>query len=284
MSKNLFGFVTFGGTEFSKLAFESIMNTVVRNSFDVFVVVGKPGDSETIRWLDSIGVDYAIHTENFGFPYGINDIYDYAWKHNNYDNLIILGNDVILYPYSGDSLINLANQSDYSVISALQYDVRDLVGQFPQARKYFKGENYIIDDFSAKPWELFTGYSEEDDIAHMRMYDIQNMCLYKREVFEKIGYTDVNFYPAYFVDNDYANRIVRADIKSCTLLNARFFHFWSRVVKQGSGGSNHHFFENNKKYYRMKWGGDVGRELGHPELGIFSRDHELGVIRNWRKS
>ena len=66
----------------------------------------------------------------------------------------------------------------------------------------------------------------------------------KRDIFDRIGYTDVNFYPAYFVDNDYAKRIQLAEIKCCTLQNARFFHFWSRVFKQGSGvGANSCFWK-----------------------------------------
>jgi hypothetical protein len=119
MAENLFAFCTFGLLQFTKLAVESIRNTV-KNEFDLFVVVGKPDDFETKQWLDEQNISNIMHTENMGFPVALNDIYDYAWKTNNYKHLILLGNDVILYDYAGDSLINLANSSDYKIISAME--------------------------------------------------------------------------------------------------------------------------------------------------------------------
>jgi GT2 family glycosyltransferase len=281
MTENLFAFCTFGLLPFTKLAVESIRNTV-KNEFDLFVVVGKPDDFETKRWLDEQNIPNIMHTENMGFPVAINDIYDYAWKTNNYKNLILLGNDVILYPFAGDSLIDLANNSDYKMVSAMEYDVRMLVKDFPETSKYFSGEKFIIDDFSGKPWERFTNFSDEPILVDMELHDIQNLCLYKRDVFDKIGYVDVNFYPAYFVDNDYAKRIDLAGIKCCTLENARFFHFWSRVFKQGSGGSTDYYFESNERYYMQKWGGEFGKETKFPKIEIFSREDELKTIRKWR--
>ena len=281
MTKNLFAFVTFGLPEFTQLTIQSIKETVT-SPYDIFAIVGKPGDDETKNLLDAENIPCKVHTENLGFPASLNDIYDYAWKEHDYDNLILLGNDVILYPYAGDSLISVANTTDYEIISGLQYDVRDFTKDFPETRKYFSGDNYIINDFSSQPWKQFTGYSDKEEIAPMQLVDIQNMCLYKRETFDKIGYTDVNFFPAYFVDNDYARRIHLSNIKCCTLNNARFFHFWSRVFKQGSGGSTDYYFECNLRYYRQKWGGYVGKEKNIPELGIFSRENELKTIRRWR--
>lgn len=322
----LFAMCTFGGLEFTKLAVQSIRETV-KNPYEIFVIVGKPGDTDTLDYLNQEGISYKVHTENLGFPVALNDIYDYAWKveeaynryclvefnmsncnlfreHDygsfdrytleefknlpwlvkefTYENLVLLGNDVILYDYAADSLIDLANSSDYKIISAFQYDVRDLIDEFPETSKYFKGEKLIINDFSGEPWKKFTNYSEESKIADMQLCDIQNLCLYKRDAFDIIGYTDVNFFPAYWVDNDYARRIELAGIKSCTLKNARFFHFWSRVFKQGSGGSTDYYFECNERYYKQKWGGEFGKETKTPNIKIFSRDNELKIVRKWR--
>lgn len=283
MSKNLFGFVTFGNLEFTKLAVKSIRDTVKENEYEMFSIVGKPGDVETHQWLLSQNIPHIIHGENMGFPCGVNDIYDYAWKTFNFDNVILLGNDVVLYPHAADSLINLANTSDYEVISALQYDVRDLIKEHPETARYFSGGNFNFTDFSSRPWDVFVSESDSEvRIGDMQLYDIQNLCLYKRGAFEKVGYTDVNFYPAYFIDNDYARRIILSGIKCCTVLSARFFHFWSRTVHQGSGGSTNFYFESNKKYYRRKWGGDFGREKKHPDILINSRDLEQQIIKHWR--
>ena len=281
-SKTIIGIVTYGGINFTKLAVESIRDTTTK-SIDFYIIVGKPGDQETIDWLRESKIRYKIHDQNYGFPYGINDIYDYAWKYANHDNLIITGNDIVAYPYCIDSLINLAESSDYSVISALQYDVRSLVKEFSGTKSCFKEPNFQFTDFSKKPWEVFKDYSSELSIASMQLYDIQNCCLYKKEYFKKVGYLDINYYPAYYVDNDLAKRIINSGIKCCSLTNARFFHFWSRVINQLGGGSNSHYFENNRKYYISKWGGEVGKETKVPETGIFTREHELEIIEFWKK-
>lgn len=281
MTKTLISCVTFGNLQFTKLAIESIKETT-KNTYDLYVIVGKPDDIDTVEWLHDQNIPYKVHDKNYGFPASINDIYDYAWKEHSYDNLIIYGNDIIAYPYAIDSLINLAEESDYELISALQYDVKSLIAEHPETRQYFDGPNYIFRDFESKPWELFTNYSRNYSIGDMQLLDIQNLGLYKKSLFDKVGYTDVNFYPAYFIDNDYARRISLTDAKYCTLGNARFYHAWSRTIHQGSGGSTDHQFVNNSNYYRMKWGGDFGHETRRPPLKIDSREQELETIEFWR--
>lgn len=283
-SKVLVGVATFGNTDFTKLTIESIRET---SSYDLdfFIVVGKPGDSETLNWLSTEpDIKFKVHTENKGFPASVNDIYDYAWVENNYDYLIIAGNDIVAYPHAVDSLIHLADISDYEVISSNQVDIRTFLSLFPEHRKYFGGENLIFRNFNCKCWEDFKEYSPILSINHMALLDIQNLCIYKKSVFDKIGYTDVAFYPAYFIDNDYARRIVLAGIKCCSLSNSRFLHFWSRTIKQGSGGSTNHYFENNRAYYISKWGGEFGQEMKTPELKIDMRYNEDAIINYWRNA
>jgi len=284
--KVLIGMVTFGNLLFSKLTINSIKETT-KFPVDFFVIVGKPGDTETISWLQAEKIPYRTHSTNMGFSYSLNDIYDYAWKEFDYDAVIIVGNDIVVYPNCIDALINLAENSTYDVISASQYDIRDLITQYPATKKYFEGSNLIYKG-EGKPWEYFTDYDKETTIANMQLFDIQNCCLYKRNFFDVIGYADVNFYPAYYTDNDVARRIVNSKLNCCSLTNARFFHFWSRTIHQETGGSNNHYFENNRKYYIKKWGGDFGYEkwelpfAGRP-LKIDIREHELEDI-NWWKS
>lgn len=282
MPRTLIGIVSFGNLAFTQLCVQSIRETVYE-LYDIFIVVGKPGDIKTVEWLNTEPlIKYKVHDKNMGFPYSLNDIYDYAWKENNYDNLIIAGNDTVAYPYCVDSLIRLANSSDYEVISATQYDVKQLTIEYPDVSKHFVGEKKIIKDFSQRPWDAFKNYSETLEIAEMKLFDIQNFCLYKKSIFDKIGYTDVGFYPAYFVDNDYARRIVISGVKCCSLVNARFFHFWSRTLHQETGGSNDKYFKNNNAYYRTKWGGDFGRETIAAPVYIGDRLLEEQIINSWR--
>lgn len=278
--KTVVGIVTFGNLDFTRLAIESIEKTAVENDIDFIVVVGKPGDTATTNYLLEKGIPHIVHGINWGFPKSINDIYDYAWKDNDYDYLILAGNDIVVLPKTIDAIINIAKTSEYEVISALSFDVRSLTQLYPETKKYFTGSNMVFTDFSATPWEALKNH-HSDDLYSLGLCDIQNLCLYKKSAFDKVGYTDVAFFPAYFVDNDYANRLAMSKVKGCTL-NSKFLHFWSRTIHQGSGGSTSHHFENNKRYYREKWGGEVGKETRTPPLKIGDRENEEVIISSWR--
>jgi GT2 family glycosyltransferase len=293
------GLVTFGNTAFTIMTVKSILETSSVGEKDIFIVVGQPGDSKTLNWLAATDINIAkIHTENMGFPASINDIYDAVWKDKDYDNLIIMGNDVIAYPHAINSLIKIAQTTDNEWICAREVDVKTLYKDFPEVQKYFEGPNYNFYAFEARPWEVFKNYSIKIDLDEAGLSDVHNMTLFKKSVMEKVGYVDVSFYPAYYEDNDYCKRALLTDVKSCSLNNARYFHFWSRTFKQGEGGSTHRYFNNNKKYYIEKWGGDFLKEkflqpfngetlyFGgspiEPFLNIQSREYELNLVRYWR--
>jgi len=302
MSKTLVGLVAFGNLQFTKLTIEEIKRTTTR-PIEFFVVSGKPGDKETVQYLVNNSIPHTVHATNLGFPYGLNDIYDRAFKNNDFDNLIIAGNDVVAYPSTIDALIDLADNSQYGWISACQYDVKALVKDFPETAKCFDiARNYTFSDFSTRPWEAFKNYDKPKVPAQPGLSDIHNLALYKKVVYDAIGYVDVGFYPAYYSDNDYARRGVNAGLApiSCTLFGAFYFHFWSRTIHQGSGGSNSSYFNKNKSFYVNKWGGDFGSEqytvpfnskrtslpngaVLESSVKISSRENELQVIDFWRK-
>lgn len=296
----LIGIVTFGNLPFTKLTVRSIRETVVKYPYDIFCVVGKPEDQETKEWLEAEGIPHVVHDYNWGFPYSVNDIYDYAWKENDYANLVIIGNDVIPYPYAIDSLIHIAETTDYEWVCSKQYDVKGLVKDYPQTERYFRGTNLVFEDFESRPWEVFKGYSDQvvvDDRTGLS--DVHNLALFKRSIFDKVGYIDVNFYPAYYEDNDYVRRAIRAGVKSCTADNSYYFHFWSRTIHQGSGGSNNRYFTLNRNFYIIKWGGDFGEEKYEvpfngrkytlapgfelePVLYLKDRSQEQDIARIWK--
>ena len=295
--KTLIGICTFGLLDFVKLTIEAIKETVNSN-YDICLIIGKPGDGDTTLWASSNNIPHIVHNENYGFPKGLNDLYDYAWKDNNYDNLIISGPDVIAYPYAIDNMIKVAEISDYEWICAREVSVKSLCKNYPEIQPYFSGNNFIFNDFTSKPWEVFKGYSDELSYQPGGLSDVHNLALYTKSIVDKLGYIDTNFFPAYYSDNDYARRGVLTNIKSTTLDNTYYFHFWSRTIKQGSGGSTGDYFRKNRKYYVDKWGGDFGAEkfnipfngkpylLGGvqmpPNVKIDNREYEQTAINYWK--
>ena len=301
----LIGIVTFGNLEFTKMAVESIEETVTK-PYEFYIIVGQPNDSATREWLKLKGIPYKVHSVNMGFPSSVNDIYDYAWKHNAFDNLVIMGNDVIALPHTVDSLIHVMNTTDNIWASASEVSVKIFCAMHPEAKRHFTGEDFIFTDFTARPWKEFPieAPSEISINKDLSLKDCHNLTIFKRDIFDLLGYIDANFYPAYFEDNDFVRRaILEGSIqnRSVFLNNATYFHFWSRTIHQETGGTTPLAFNKNQAFYKTKWGGDFGQEAWTipfnggtysltdgvdlvGSLNIDSREQEIDIINYWRKS
>lgn len=297
MSKTLIGVVAYGGLPFLRILLDELAATAP--GIDVSVIVAKPGDDAMWDHLFRRKVSAKPHDQNKGFPASINDLCDMAFVAGDYDNLIICGNDTVPMPGCIDAMIHCADTTDWETISATEFDSRSLVATYPEASKLFHGPNHHFVDFNARPWELhqYTATGIQPDCFK----DVRNMTLYKRSAFEKTGYADVNFWPnGYFEDNDIAHRCVLAGVKSAGLLDASFFHFWSRTIHQGEARPNNVYFDRNRAHYIRKWGGEPYKEtytlpyqgdtlqlspkIFLPgKLKIESRANEPDIVKYWAK-
>ena len=296
--KTLIGIVSYGNLDFLKLALRGIRETVTKQA-DVVVVVAKPGDNAMVEYLNGLGgIHVIVNAYNKGFCGSLNDIYDHAFVNGDYHAVIITGNDVIPYPKAIDRMIECAETTPHESVSACQYDVKSLCRDYPEARQFFKGSNYDFTNFDARPWEYHPA-PDSNEIRAASKADVQNLTLFKRSVFEKLGYFDANYFSGgYFSDNDYCRCSDLAGVDGCTLTGAAFFHFWSRTIHQGNKPNHDRFFRQNEAYYETKWGGLVGREkcrvpfdggevplpdglIATPALKISSRANEAAAIAFW---
>lgn len=296
MPKVLVGMVTFGNLKYTIMSLNALRDHTSL-PFDLLVISGKKNDG-TEKFCESEEIDCKLHSVNWGFPRGINDIYEYAWISNDYDYVVIIGNDVLTYPNSIDALINLADNSDYEWIAGVEHMTpAQLVKKYPKYSEHFQGGKYNLKG------ETFTGWKEvkvprSNKITDLKNHSItgdsHNLCLFKKSLFDKIGYVDVNFYPAYFEDNDYSRRAKLSNIKMARYSGAPYFHFWSRTIHEGGMASiNDKYFPLNKKYYIRKWGGEPGKEKWNTpfngrvsgyasEIKVGDRELEERVINGWR--
>jgi GT2 family glycosyltransferase len=307
MSKTLVGIVAYGGLRFLEMGLNALRE---QKGFDVLVIIAKPGDTEMWDWFVTRPrqeprqfITAKIHELNKGFAGAINDLYDHAFTDGDYDNLIIMGNDVVPMPGAIEAMIHCADTTDYEMVCGSEFNAKFLCDHYPEARKFFHGPNLIFQDWGARPWLLHkdTQTGVEPDTRK----DIRNLTLFKRSSFEKVGYDDVNFWPnGYFADNDYGRRCDLLGVRACGLKEAAFFHFTSRTIHQSVSREHHVYFDRNRVYYTHKWHGEPGHEKlctpfgGGPyillpdvknykhlsvpcDMKISTRDHEAACIEYW---
>lgn len=303
MSRTLVGICAFGGLRFLEMGLAALRE---QSGFDVLVIVAKPDDSQMRDRLHDLNVPFVNHTWNAGFPAAVNDLYDVAfvrrefggYETGDYDNLIIMGNDVVPMPGTIEAMIHCADTTDYEMVCGSEFNARFLYDQYPEARKFFRGENLIFTDWGARPWLLHR--DGQTGVEPDTRKDIRNLTLFKRSSFEKVGYDDVNFWPnGYFADNDYGRRCDLLGVRACGLKEAAFFHFTSRTIHQNAQRDHGGYFDRNRIYYTHKWHGEPGREVLLKPFGggqywlddikvpndmkISTRDHEARCIEYWSK-
>lgn len=305
MSRTLVGICAYGGLPFLEMGLAALRE---QSGFDVLVIVAKPGDEEMNNRMKDLRIASIRHEQNQGFPSAVNTLYDWAFTPQNfekegweigqgdYDNLIIMGNDVIPMPGTIEAMIRCADSTDYEMVCGSEFNAKFLFDHYPEARKHFHGPNLVFTDWDAKPWLLHK--DAQTGIEPDTRKDIRNLTLFKRSSFEKVGYADVNFWPnGYFEDNCYGRRCDLLGVKACGLKEAAFFHFTSRTIHQNAERDHHGYFRRNQSYYRDKWHGLPGEEKlatpfgGGPylidgehipyDLKISTREHEARCIDYW---
>lgn len=298
MSRTLIGVSSFSGLPFLEMTLREVQQTTKHDNVALFVVVAKPNDHAMTSFLEARGIPHKMDTENRGFASNVNDCYDRAFTHGDFDNLIILGNDVIVMPGAVDAMIETADSTDFEMICGSEFNAQFLVNQYPEARQFFHGNDLVFNDFGSRPWELHKDF--RSGIQPDTRKDIRNFTLFKRSSFEKAGYDDTNYWPnSYFADNHYGRVCDLAGVSAAGLLESAFFHFTSRTIKQSVSRDHGSYFSRNGGHYVHTWGGPVGGEryalpyngegfqlapdiFLKGELKIGSRDQEDAIINYWR--
>lgn len=299
-NKVLIGVPTYGNFVFTKLTLEHIKKTTELD--DILVIVGKPGDDQTVDYCAKSGIKYLTHGKNFGLPKSLNDLYKKVFYEGDYDYLVVVGNDVLPYWNAIDRLVEVASKYKLDWVTATPVPVSKFLDAVPQVKPLFHGGEKDVNFHSDSLDEWLGSYEfsksrcKKIDITKYSIIgDSHNLTLFSRNVWNTIGYIDVNFYPAYFEDNDYARRAQLAKLSMVRIDCAIYFHFWSRTIHQGGMKKiNDRYFPMNKKYYIEKWGGEPGKETfttpfngnrlqdGYASsLKIQFRKQEQQIINDW---
>jgi GT2 family glycosyltransferase len=157
------------------------------------------------------------------------------------DWVLVLNNDILLHPACIDRLVQRMQQDQGAVGLVSALDVRGEVGT---------------------PQDVFNIHSDSKaDVAESEHPNFSAFLL-SRRCFELVGPFDEAYYPAYFEDNDYHYRILRAGLRAIVHPPAMFYHYASRTQYEArtSPVVTGKDFEKNRVYYIRKWGGPPGGE------------------------
>lgn len=246
----------------------------IKCSFPYELIVIDNGSSDgTSEWLKSKSVKCIHHDANLGCSYANNEAMQYAFSQDKI--IYIIHNDIILHKDCLDHLYKGLTETNFELLFALEH----LTGAVnPQVLKEFRFK-YIYDKDNV-------GLPEDQDLKYTPPKQMPGINFtvraIKKEAWEKVGYFDVNFYPAYFEDNDYGLRCLMAKVKIGIVYSARYYHFWSRSIHEGGvGPTNAKYFGINSQFYVRKWGGAVTKEIRKEEnIKLFrTREEDYAIVK-----
>lgn len=256
------GMVTYGNAKYTKLALETIKRSEVWKSggAHLYVVVGKPGDEETLNLLS--GLDNCTIREdanNMGFPNGLNWIYRSVFVENKSDYLLVMGNDTIPFPGSIDRLLQVSEEERLDYLGGKEIPVSMYFKRNPQYRVYFEMWKDGMGEF---PLDYLEEIGSSNLLQHTpKVNGYHNFAVIGKAYFDKVGYVDENFFPAYYEDVDIVRRGTLAGLKHLELTNALYIHFRSvTLTQEHKNVRQDEWFTMNAMYYNRKWGGSPGNE------------------------
>jgi len=207
------------------------------------------GTREYIKTIE--GAKVILNNENLGYGGGMNvglkSILNEQWEY-----VLFFNNDVIVTPGWLERLVFYINMpEDKCYISP--------IGMVGPVSNYVGGRQCVQTGLSTDPTlDNVLEYAEK----HYKQYHGQivevstvvGLCLLcKREVVEKIGMFDEQFFPGMWEDNDLCRRSRIAGYKHIIATDVFIYHYGSKTITANGIDKGREMFETNKKRYYDKW-------------------------------
>ena len=273
--KVIIGLITFNCLKYTKLCLKYLKCSYPHE----ILVIDNGSIDGTVEWLRTQNVTLIEHGQNLGVPYASNTMFDYTWKDDPDNVLIVISNDNILLPNAIDNLVASAQTSEANVVSGDTINSPVYLARYKDHRKYFRGGDMIsLLSTNWSPGDYYNLVEKTQDEFVAAMYDelvpalqpyptlatnwgffVPGHRLYKKAYFDAIGYWDANFYPLYSCDFDWTRRAKLTNQPCDVEFSSLSFEFWSRCIYEGSVPI---VDVRRDDYYRDKWGPHASGEDG----------------------
>jgi len=155
------------------------------------------------------------------------------------DIVLVPNNDIIFHPECIDNLVEFTNNEEFVMWTALEHgNLRGLLSA-----------------------DVGTSYDNHPGFSLFAVTrsGINKLKEMEKNTFEPLpGMFDPGYDKAYFEDQDFHQRILRAGFDAGKTSSARYYHFGSRTIKVDESLNNENFitYEKNRRYFEHKWGYD----------------------------
>jgi GT2 family glycosyltransferase len=146
--------------------------------------------------------------------------------------MFIINNDVLFHKQTIDNLIDAKLHTNYSMVTCNNVFYKYTESNFKEME---------INEDKGEELKPITNWREEG--PDFSAFLIDRLTIYD------IGWFDENYMPAYYEDNDYHTRILKAGKHAKRIARAPFFHYGSVTAKSTGTSSGYSQFK-----YQEKWG------------------------------
>jgi len=199
---------TYNGLQHLQVCFDSLKNQTIRMHTQVKVVLVDNGSSDSTREFVKTNypdVELISLDKNYGFAKAVNEGIKFSLKDENISHILLLNNDI--------------ECSENFLEEMLEGFIDDTVGSVACKMMNYYNRNIIDDagDFIKLIGSPYArGHAEEDKGQYDTPEYIFGACagaaLYRKEIFNKIGFFDEDFF-AYYEDVDFSLRSQLAGFK-----------------------------------------------------------------------
>jgi len=224
------------------LEYTKAMIPTIKTSYPYNLILINNGSTDgTKEYFNQLAADFKITAVHYPANRGVSSAWNAGLRRAllnfgaNY--FFIPNNDVLLHPDCIDTLVDT-----FKVPGVVLATATDLAGKVSQPQE-------VLSYRLPKSANL----KEEPDFSCFML---------NRKALDLVGYFDVNFFPAYFEDNDYHYRVKLAGLRAVKNSRALYFHYGSRTIKENKEVKEKSNFGYvvNRDYYCRKWGGTPGQE------------------------
>ena len=223
--------------DFTKEALESVRTS---HPFEFVLVINNEVENQYSKSVESLASYIVKNPKGNNVSAGWNIGIRYAFEQLRADYVIVSNNDVLYHEKCIDNLVNFAEEH------------KDFVMWTSTPHNNFREREMMEAKNTFAPHPCFSCFM-------LSPKSIDMMKKVEEKTSEPFpGYFDENYIVAYFEDQDYHQRILRAGFQSGMTHSSLFYHYGSRTIAVDDTlrANNSQNYEHNRKYFEKKWGYD----------------------------